>query len=108
MEGPLGLKMSEQEVNDYMTRLVQAKESKLEGLEAECLNRWKELTADIAQAANALQRAQAQVAQLTASIQNMSGQRQSYVTLLITAEEGRRNSANPNLELVEVGETKKR
>lgn len=108
MEGPMGLKMSEQEVNDYMTRLVQAKESKLIGLEAECLARWKELTADIAQASNALQRAQAQVLQLTGAIQDMQGQRKSYVQLLIAAEEGRRNTDNPNLEVVDGGKTQKK
>lgn len=99
MEGPMGLKMSEQEVADYMTSLLQGK-AKVAGLEAECLSEWKAVTEGLAKGQEALTRAKAEVERLTATLQQMHGARQALVRMLIAAEEGRRNAANPGLEIV--------
>lgn len=109
MKGAMGLKMSNEEVDEYMSGLITAKESTLEGLEAECLDRWKALTADISKASEELTRARGLIERLQAGVQDMHGQRKAHVQLLIAAEEGRRNAKNPNLEVVKdlpKGETK--
>lgn len=100
MEGPLGLKMTEQEVNEYVNNLVQGK-VKVSGLELIALDEWRALTADIAKASESLNRARSEVERLSALTQQMHGGRQAIVRLLVASEEGRRNAANPNLELIE-------
>jgi multidrug resistance efflux pump len=92
--------MTEQEVSEYVNSLVQGK-AKVSGFESMALDEWRELTADIAKASESLNRARSEVERLSALIQQMHGGRQAIVRLLVAGEEGRRNAANPNLELIE-------
>ena len=101
MQGDLGLnlKMSEQEVQQYMEGLLQ--KSDLAGMESQCLYEWKRLTQDLGKLNEALVKAQQEVERLKQTGLQMQGQRAAYMQLLINAEEGRRNAAEPKLELVD-------
>lgn len=107
MHGPLGLKMSEEEIGEYLTGLLrsdQAGDLTLAGLERQCLDGFKEVAAEQAQKSTMLNRLRAQEKVLEADLQAASGRRQTYVQLLIAAEEGRRNAARKDLELVSAGD----
>ena len=100
MSGPLGLKMSDEDQSEYLKSLLTEDGPKLEGMELQCLDNWKSVTQAMQQQGEELKKARAAVAQMEGLLQAHQGQRQAYVTLLIAAEEGRRNAANPNLSMV--------
>jgi len=90
MEGPMGLKMSEAEINEYMNALLGGK-IKAEGLEAVCVEQFKMLSNEIAQAHQSVQRLKAALEAGVKDIDRMNGRREAFVNLLVAAEEGRRN-----------------
>jgi hypothetical protein len=106
MNGPLGLKMSDEEISSYMNDLVQGKFKVADATEAACLSQWRELTTEIGKAHEMLNRAKAEIEKMTATIQQMHGGRTALVRILIASEEGRRNDANPNLKLIKNEEKK--
>jgi len=83
------VKMTEQEVNDYMTSLLQSS-ALASKLETECLEEWKRLTSEISKASEALNRAKSETERLSMAVQQMHGGRQTLLRLLVTEEEGRR------------------
>ena len=101
MQGTLGLKMSEQEIQQYMEGLIKNEPKAWHHLEGQCFEEWKHLTQDLGRLNEALVKAQQEVERLKQTGLQMQGQRAAYMQLLINAEEGRRNAAEPKLELVD-------
>ena len=92
-------KMDDQEKQQYMSALV-AKGDGLEGAEAICLAEFQEVVKNLGQASDSLNQARAEVKRLEGVVQILRGKRMAYFDTLIASEEGRRNAANKNLELV--------
>ena len=99
MEGIHGLKMSEQEIQEYMQGVVQGKLD-VTGMEATILEEWKGATQALNKAQEGVNKAKAEVERLSNVVQQLHGARQAHLSLLIAAEEGRRNAGNPKLGLV--------
>lgn len=93
MQGPFGLKMSDQEASDYLQGLAGSKDPGIEGLEAECFRSWRQTVEESERASQRLGQARAQVAALERAVQALSGKARGFVELLIAAEEGRRNQS---------------
>ena len=82
--------MDDQEVNEYLNKLLAGKTFPGSDLEKVALEKFKQATAEMAQAQNRLTSAQAEIDRLKAGIQQAIGQRNAYVNLLMQAEMARR------------------
>jgi hypothetical protein len=85
--------MTTEEVNEYVSKLLQGKIKIENPLEVEAVRQLRRLATDEAQANQRLQNHEAEVAQLRINIQKYRGQREAYAQLLISAEAARRMAA---------------
>ncbi len=93
------MKMDKQEAQEYMTALA-AKSDGLDGTEAICFTEWQEVVKNLEAAGKSLGQARAEAQRLDGVVKTLQGKRMALFDLLIASEEGRRNAANTNLELV--------
>jgi len=91
MEGPMGLKMGEEEINEYVNGLLTGKLPTPEGLEGMCISKFKALSGEIAILQQRIQQHKAAFEAGLKDVDRLNGSREAYVNLLILAEEGRRN-----------------
>lgn len=90
MDGTLGLKMSDKEGNEYLESLFKGK--RLEGVESQFQEEFLKLTADIQTLQKKIQELRASLEMTTTELVRIGGKREAFITLLINAEEGRRNA----------------
>lgn len=81
--------MTVEEVNDYLEGLLKGKLA-VEGLEADALARFQEISGTVDRTISALGRAEAQVVQFKAEVQSANGELKAYANILACAEDARR------------------
>jgi len=87
--------MTEKQVNEYMSNLLDGKIPAPAGLEGDALNQFRKITGELTQTDQRLRLAQREVEQLTDKLKQLVGQRTAYVNILIMAENARRGSVKP-------------
>lgn len=89
--------MNEKEVNEYMEALLEGK-AKVEGIELNVLQLFKNLSEDVEKAQSSLEKAQSEVERLRNLIVRINGNREAYAQILILAESDRRKAQMTGLD----------
>lgn len=94
-----GLKaMTERDVNDYMTTLLESQQPPpaMQTLELGALSQYKGIAQQQGNVERRLTRAQAEVEGLKSKVSRLQGQSEAYVNLLVLAEDQRRAESKDN------------
>lgn len=84
--------MDQQEVNEYLNKLISGKVQITGELESVALEQLRNATAEMAQAQNRLSNLQTEIEQTKNVLSQSSGSRVAYANLLVAAERKRRES----------------
>lgn len=89
VESPSPIGMTDEEVNAYLASVAKG-ETALNGMEADISEKFREVTHQSQQNAQAIQQMAMQLEQARAQQQQFAGELKGYATLLISAEDSRR------------------
>lgn len=85
------VKMGEEDANEYLNGLIQGKIIPIDGMEQNCVQRFRELTKGIEGAQQQEGKVRQQLVQISQDIIRLNGQREAFAQLLIMAEDERRS-----------------
>jgi len=85
--------MDEQEINEYLNKMLSGKQQPGNELEASVLQKFQQSTNEMTQSQNRLGNLQVEAERLRVTVQQCAGQRQAYANILIAAESQRRLNA---------------
>lgn len=89
------MQMTEQQINEYMSNLLDGKIPAPAGVEGDALNQFRRITGELTQTDQRLRIAKRDVEQLTDKLKQLIGQRTAYANILIMAEGARRETVKP-------------